>query len=141
MELQRLFWQRQHGAQALLFSSEVNLFCRKADGGLVLAASRSASPSPQLSRRPRCAPVASVFVHVTAYACVRVCYNSVAPLWQIYTSLCTFNNSISGLVSPPQLLVSLWNRAKCHQDKSISLLVETHTHTHTGALFRCPTFT
>lgn len=63
-----------------------------------------------------------------------MCYNSVAPLWQIYTSLCTLNNSISGLVSPPQLSVSLWNRAKCHQDESISLLVEQHTHTHSAVL-------
>lgn len=49
-------------------SREVNIFCRKADGELVLTTSRSASQSLQSSRQPRYVPVASVYV--SKCACV-----------------------------------------------------------------------
>lgn len=124
---------------SLLPSREVNIFCRKADGELVLTTSRSASQSLQPSRQPHCVSLACVCVGV----CVR--YNSMASPWQIYTSPCTFNNSITVPVSLPQLSVSLWNRAKCHQAWSISLLashycrgtansIPTRTSTHSAAL-------
>ena len=44
---------------------------------------------------------------VCVWPCVCVCYNSMASPWQIYTSPCTFNNSITVPVSPPRLSVSL----------------------------------
>lgn len=52
---------------SLVPSYEVNIFCRKADGELVLTTSRSASQSLQSSHQPHCVSAASVSV------CVCVC--------------------------------------------------------------------
>lgn len=68
---------------SLLLPHEVNIFCRKADGELVLTTSRSASQSLQSSRQLRCVSVAS------AYACVCVCNNAcvhvcVTTVWHLH---------------------------------------------------------
>lgn len=49
---------------SLVPSYEVNIFCRKADGELVLTTSRSASQSLQSSHQPHCVSAASVSVCV-----------------------------------------------------------------------------
>ncbi len=85
MESLCLFRQCQHSTRtlllslflflclSLLLSHEVNIFCRKADGELVLTTSRSASQSLQSSRQPRCVSVAPVYVCVCACVTVQVC--------------------------------------------------------------------
>lgn len=80
----------------LCLSHEVHIL-QKSWQRACLTASRSASQSLQLSYQPCCVTVASVYV--CGCLCAHVCNNSMASLWQIYISQCTFNNSITGPVS------------------------------------------
>lgn len=91
MESLCLFRQCQHTLSlplslSLFLSHEVNIFCRKADGELVLTTSRSASQSLQSSRQPHCVcrwPLC-MCVCATVHACLCVlqqCGISMADLY------------------------------------------------------------